>query len=367
MLHSCLLRLSAALLIALPALADVEQASAQSVSGSLTDAPDPPVEPNLSPRQEEIMRIVRAGDGYITEELHREFWDAMPFSDSQMAEAARDIEELTNAAIGPAQRLGYETWLSARMSLEAGRVVRSPGLASAVRATLKASDIPSYRAASQQSMKSVDRILSAAADGTPLVTGSGPIFINEDLIAATLAGIEGGTRRSEILFSPEWKAPLELYRYADVHISTLSPWAFVPETREVTIPGGRKGTLRSLSRTISESRAVSISFADFSNAPAGQQGYWSDPSGTAIRNVHASLEAVGARGRPPYGEIWRGLISATGSGTATDATGGVYATIRSVYLPDQKGFLTFMGVSDVSLLDSQQLLDELEAHTQVLK
>lgn len=356
-----------ALLITVPVLADTGQAYAQSGAKLPRDGVVRATEPTLSARQTEIMRIVRAGDGFVTEELHREFWDAMPFRDNQMVEATRILSDLIGKALGPAQNLGYETWLSAKMSLRAGRVVRSPGLDPAIKATLNASNIPSYRAASVKSVQSVDKILFAAANGTPLATANGPIFINETLIAATLSGIEGGVRRSKILFNPKWGAPLENYRYDDVHISTLSPWAFAHETSEVTLPGGRRGTLRSLSRTISESQKVFISFADFSKAPTGQKVYWPDPVGTAIRNVQASLDAVGAQGKPPYGETWRGLASASGSGTVADATGKLYATIRNVYLPEHKGFLTFMAVSQISLFDSQQIIDQLEIQTQILR
>lgn len=357
----------AALLMFLPVQAGAAQIDAQTLLDPLLNSIVPSAEPTLSPRQKEIMRIVRAGDGYVTEELHREFWSGMPFDDRQMANATRVIQQMIAAARGPARNLGYETWLSAKMSLKAGQIVRSPGLPSAIAATKRLSTDGAYRNAASQSVRSVERILSAAASGTPLETANGPIFINLDLIDATLAGIDGGARRLEILLDPQWNAPLELYRHEDVHISTLSPWAFTLETSDLTLAGGRKGTLHSLSRTISDSQVVLISFADYGKGPAGQQVTWLDPTGTAIRNVQASLGSVGARGTVPHGEIWRGLTSATASGTASDATGKVHVSIRNVYLPNHKGFLTFMAVSQVSLFDSQQLLDRLEAQTQVLK
>lgn len=193
------------------------------------------------------------------------------------------------------------------------------------------------------------------------------LFINEDLITATLAGIEGGAQRWEILVRPDWATPLKYYRYPDVRISTLSPWAFVPETSEITLPGGRRGTLHTVSRTISAKQTVFVSFSDVSKNADAQRLAWPDPAGTAIRNVQASLRSVGATGPVPHAETWRGYISATGSGSASDSDGIVHASIRNVYLPDQKGFLTFMGVSQVSLLDSQSLLDQLEVQTQVLR
>lgn len=367
MLRYFVRRIWIGLMITLPVLASAGPASAQSVYSNPTAATTTDA-PTLSPRQKEIMRTVRAGDGYITEALHREFWAAMPFPENQTARVARIVEDLAEKALGPSQSLGYETWLSARLSLQAGKVVRSPGLNSAMAAMIGASEIDGYHKAARQSVQSVDRILTAAADGTPLETANGPIFINDDLISATLAGIEGGARRFEILVRPRWNAPLQNYSYPALHVSTLSPWAFVPETSEITIPGGRKGMLRSVSRTISETQTVYISFADYKiDGSDSQKLFWPDPQGTTIRNVQASLRAVGAKGPTPHGVTWRGLISSTGSGSAADADGSIHVTIRNVYLPNHSGFLTLIAASEVSLFDSQQLFDQLEAQTQVLK
>ncbi len=285
---------------------------------------------------------------------------------SQLNEVKQLMKRLADATLDETRNLNYQTWLSARMSLSAGRIVRSPGLGPAIDAKLNASSLPSYRASASVSVQSVERILSAAASGTPLETANGPILINEDLITATLAGIEGGMQRLEILMNPEWNAPLRHFQYQEMHISILSPWAFSREKKEITTPGGRKGTIYSLSRTVSESKQVLISFSDFSQGLGNQKVYWPDPTATTIRNVQASLDSIGAQGRPPYAESWRGMISATSSGSSVDAEGKTYVSIRNVYIPDHIGFISFIAISRLSLLDSQKMLDEIESQALIL-
>lgn len=327
----------------------------------------PAKENALTPRQLEIIRIARAGDGYITEDLHREFWAGVPF-DPTVPEARKVLRDLSNAIISPAQKLGYETWVSARLSLRAGRVVRSEGLDASIEEILGASDAPGYRDGALKSITSVDSILVAAANGTPLQTAFGPRFINEDLIDATLAGIEGGTRRAEILFNPVWELPLEYYRYPKAKVAVLAPWAFSPEKSEFTAPNGVTGELLLLSRAISENQNVAIGFSDFSKEVDAGKASWPDPDSTVRRNVEASLRNVGAN---PIGvthsEGWRGYSSGVGSGWMADATDSGWVSTRSVYLPEHKGFLFMIAFSGVSLADSQRLLDELETNAQILR
>lgn len=319
----------------------------------------------LTERQLEIIRIVRNAEGYITKELHKEFWDSLP-ADAKTPEAQRILRPTFEAIIGPAQRLGRETWESARLSLRAGRPMRTKGLGAAIEATLSASDEPGFRSGATKSTDSVDRILAAAAYRTPLQTPAGPVFINEDMIETTLAGIEAGTRRMEILVNPVWDVPLKQYRYPKAHVSVLAPWPFAIEQGDLTAPNGVQGTMYTLTTILSDKRMQFISFGDFSAGHKGQQLSWPDPQGTAIRNVKATLDAIGAAGRPPYGTSWREHIAATGSGMIEDADGKMYVTVRNVFLPEKKGFLSFMAISQISLFDSQTLLDQLEAQTQVL-
>lgn len=313
---------------------------------------------NPSTRKNEILRIVRAADGYVTEELHQEFWTLIRLESNARSDLSTTIDNLKNDLIGPSARLGRETWLSARMSLRAGKVVRSDGLNQAIHDA--STSVPSEAIA--QSIASVDRVLTAAANRTPLRTSDGPIFINEDLISATLAGMEGSVRRLEILLTPDWGLPLEAYEYEDTHVTILAPWPFAHERSELTVQTGQKAFLSDLSRTISPKQMVYVSFS----APIDdRRPSWDDPQGTAIRNIEASLQAVGAASNSVYGENWRGLISATGSGSVEGSGQKLFVSSRSVFVPQHRGFLTFIATSELSLLDSLQLLDELEAQTQL--
>src|SRR3990167_7649839 len=70
----------------------------------------PAEQPRMTERQQEIMLIARNADGYITEGLHREFWSSIPFTGKELVEFKSLLNNIVDEAIGPSQRLGYETW-----------------------------------------------------------------------------------------------------------------------------------------------------------------------------------------------------------------------------------------------------------------
>ncbi|AXK44035.1 hypothetical protein [Erythrobacter aureus] len=328
----------------------------------------PAEQPRMTERQQEIMLIARNADGYITEDLHREFWDSIPFKDRQLVEFKALLADLVDRVIGPSAELGYETWHSADLSLRAGRVVRSENLDAAIEASLSASDIPSYREKAQESVASVDRILTAAAEGTPLQTAYGPMFINEDIIATTLAGIKGGTRRTELLFNPVWDPSPRLYKYPNAHVSILAPWALTPVSNTITLENGMVSDFHRLEQTVSDKQWAHVGFGDYSHGIQTGKVDLSDPSTAVLKNVRAGLKGVGATAISiPSAHKWRGYVSAEVSGSVDYEAEKAYVSLRSVYLPEHEGFLVFTTVSMISLADSQLLLDQLEANTQVLR
>ena len=364
------MRIKAALSGLLTALAmlPIAPAVAQSAPKPPPIRVTPAQQPRMTERQQEIMLIARNADGYLTEELHNEFWSLIPFAGRQLDEFKVLIADLVEKVIGPSQALGYETWHSADLSLRAGRVIRSDGLDSAIEASLTASDIPTYRAKAQEGVNNVDPILIAAAMGTPLQTPYGPVFINEDMISQTLAGIEGGVRRTKLLLNSNWDPSLQHYQHPDLHISLLSAWPFTPSKSTVTLPNGIISDFHKLEQTISENQWASIGFADYAQAiQTGRVGL-SDPTASVLKNAQAGLRAVGATpASSPRAELGRGYESAETSGHATDGKSEAYVALRNVYLPQHEGFLVIVTSSMISLADAQQLLDQIEDQVQILR
>lgn len=78
----------------------------------------------LSPRQQEIIRIVRSTEGYLTKNLHDEFWRLMPpeiKTPSGYKMLADMFEEVSEAR----EDFLRESWVSAQASLRTGKVVRT--------------------------------------------------------------------------------------------------------------------------------------------------------------------------------------------------------------------------------------------------
>jgi len=346
----------------------IAEAAAQSAPRPPAISTTPSEQPRMTARQEEIIRIVRSSDGYITKELHDEFWSSVPFTGRQMDQFKDLLASTVEKVIGPAQTLGYETWHSALLSLRAARVVRSEGLDPAIQLAMRASSLPSYRNKMQESVYDIDRILTAAADGTPLQTKEGPIFVNEDMIAATLAGIEGGTDRFKILIDPTWNPSLRYFEHPKLHISVLAPWPFTPSKSVVTLATGMVSDFYKLEQSVSDSQFKFIGFASYSEGIRLSKVDLSDPTKSVLKNVESGLKAVGATPATiPRAEVWRGRVSAEGSGYVVDPQAEGFVALRSVYLSEHEGFLVLTATSLNSLSDAQAVLDELEQQTQILR
>lgn len=349
--------------------------SATVCEAAAKQAPAPPAisvapaqEPRMTPRQKEIMRVVGSADGYITEELHQEFWSSMPFNGQESDEFKALLEELAKRVFGPSQEFAYETWKSAQLSLRAGRVIRSEGLDPAIKASFAVSSIPSYRRQIEQAAENTDRILNAAADGTPFDGPEGPIFINEDMIAASLAGIEGGIDRLRLLLNPTWEPSLRYYKHPEAHVSVLAAWPFTPSRSTVTLTTGMISDFYKLEQTVSDSQSQLIAFADYSQGIRLSQVDLSNPTVAVLKNIEAGLKGAGAKPLSvSLAEEWRGYVSARGSGSIVNGQEQAFIALRSVYLPEHEGFLVFTAVSLNSLSDAQSLMAVLEERTQVLR
>ena len=159
-------------------------ASTIAISAASAGAASALAEPQraLSTRQLEIQRNVASVDGYIDKALHDEFWSLMPPIMRNSPSAQRVLERMF-LELGQAGRdFQEQTWLSARESLNAQRIVRTEAYLRAKEAALKASSNPSYQSSVRKSTNSGERILLAAASGTALDLPNGRTFVLRDLI-----------------------------------------------------------------------------------------------------------------------------------------------------------------------------------------
>lgn len=130
----------------------------------------------LTARQLEIVRTVRSVDGYITEELHREFWGLVPASIRRDPNLRPVMLKYINEMGGARLEFQRETWVSARESLLAGKVVKTRGYERSRLELQNSSSNPLYQKGISNSILSAEKIIDSAANGS-FVEIKGPTYL----------------------------------------------------------------------------------------------------------------------------------------------------------------------------------------------
>lgn len=312
----------------------------------------------LSPRQQEIIRIVRSTEGYVTKDLHDEFWRSMPPEVNTpsgykiLADMFKEVSEAREVFL-------RESWISARESLRAGKVVRTPSYINSKESALAASNNPGYHRSMLASIAGAERLLLAAATGTPVSTPDGKYYVTEDIAEKVLSGIDASEFRFGRLIKPQWDAQPREFRYNAAHVSILSPEPFVMERKSVQNADGRIANLVLLSRTLNASSYLNIAFSK-----AG--GAFIDPNKSLISIANAALAGAGVTGRPPAALAWQGRNSATAAGFARTSEGDIYVAVRVIELRELNAVVQFLVATDLSAAEAINLRAQLEETTNII-
>lgn len=317
-------------------------------------------QPELNARQMEIMRTVRSVDGYIDRDLHNEFWSLMPSAMRNSPSAHQLLKNLLSDVSEAREGFQEQTWVSARESLKARKIVRTKAYLNAKEAALSASTNPGYQAKIRESIASAERLLSAAANGTPFDVPGGRSYITDDLIERVFSGIQASEFRFAKLVAPTWDDGLAEFKYPDVHVSVLALAPFTLDRKMIRNPGARDVEMVSISQTLGPSTYVAISFA-------ATGGRFTDPVKSLVSNARAAIEGAGATGRSPIFLKWQGLDSATASGMAQTTEGDVFVSVRVAEIPGANGVLQFIAVSQLSAAEALNQRGILEDRSNILR
>lgn len=313
----------------------------------------------LTPRQREIMRIALSADGYITEQLHGEFWAPVSKEIREHDTSLVYLRQSAGVLVAAGQDFQREFWLSVKATLRAGRVVKTPNYEAAQKRARQASSLPGYREQKDIGAENGERLLAAAAQGKPFQTPQGQMYVTTELVSQVLSGLDGSAARFKILLNPTWTETVEEYRYPEAHVATLSPTPFSVERQKITIEGGRQVEQILLTRRLNDTDYALISYAVYG-------GQWADPHGATIRTVQASLRSIGEPVTRAASSSWRNRVSATGSAKANTSDGTLYASIRVVELRELGSVLILTTTSQRSLAETYLLLENLENSIQLL-
>jgi hypothetical protein len=223
---------------------------------------------------------------------------------------------------------------------------------------MSASSLPGYRGQVEIGAANAERMIEAAASGRPFSSDRGTFYITEELVDRVLAGLDGSIHRFQRLTNPNWTMDVDEWRYPDAHVRILWDNPFNREIKEITLEGGRRGTIRMLQSRLSEQEFVQLGFAQL-------EGRWADPEAAAINVARATLGAIGVERATPVGTYWRGRVSAEASGSVSTSAGTIHAAVRVVAAPEHQGAWTFMGLTLTSKAEAALLRELLEEATQL--
>lgn len=315
---------------------------------------------DLSPRQQEIIQTVLSVEGFITRELHTEFWASVPLKIRNDIASREAFVRFIDRSIATGIRFQRESWASMKASLKAGRVVKSPGYTIAKKSSLSATSNPAYQQQAQKAVTNAENMIKAAAQGRPFQTPRGPMYITPELVNQVLAGLDGAVDRFRRLANPNWEEKVTEHRYPEAHVAILSASPFALEREEMTAENGRKVKLVSLSNRLNATDYVAVSFTGFGGA-------WADPEGAVIRTLKGTLRGTGGKPTAVISSSWRNRVSALGSSSVQTAEGWVYSSARVVEMRELGGALTFLAVTETSKIEADTLREGLERSTQLLR
>lgn len=312
----------------------------------------------LSSRQQEIIRIVRSIEGYLTKDLHDEFWRSMPPEINTPANY-KMLADMMKQVSEARENFLRESWVSARASLRAGKVVRTPAYILAKEQVLLASDNPGYRKFILESIAGAERLLLAASTGAPVNTPDGKYYVTEDAAEKALSGIEVSEYRFGRLIKPQWDGQPKEFRYPAAHISVLSLEPFVMERKSVQNAAGQTANMVFLSRTLNKSSHLNIAFST-------SRGVFADSNKSLISIANAALSGAGVTGRPPAALAWRARNSATAAGVARTSEGDIYVAVRVIEVRELKAVVQMLVATDLSAAEAINLRGQLEDTTNII-
>lgn len=177
-----------------------------------------------TPRFSEIPQQVAALNGYLDQRNHDEFWASLPsVTQAEPYQFERFHTEVLEA-LKRKTALQKAFFLSIKMTLEAGKITKAPGLQAAWDAEVAAGRI------SREAVEKQDRImnenLALALQGKPVKTSRGEIYVNPFVADLAPAALDSAFARVQLLLDPAWREERREFQYPDAHVAIVSVLPF---------------------------------------------------------------------------------------------------------------------------------------------
>lgn len=310
-------------------------------------------------KQNEVFQTAYSVEGYLTEEMHAQFWTGVPKEEFSKDNEFKDaFLGLMNQISVYAMEYQREVWASVRLSLDAGRVEKTQRFEKARLKVVELMKGYPDQAHRDELLGKVDTLLEAAATRSPYHTKNGTMYITEDTADSVLAGLNGSLARVRKLMNPTWDDKPDEQVYDDAHFKILTTFPFARKVEQIDTENGGKAKLVTYSQALSADQWLAISFTHTGSR-------FADPAGATIRTVKGSLRGMGIEDFPvPTSSVWRGKRSAFGNGETVSGGQRIGGSVRVIEVPEHQGFISIIAVSAQGSLDAMLLRESAEASFQ---
>jgi hypothetical protein len=286
--------------------------------------------------------------------MHREFWAQIPMADRSNPEMKVILEQVLSEGVD----FQRGTWKSVMLSLQAGRVTKSPEYEAAKGRLLSSSTATFLKDQNATAIQHAEGLMEAAANKTALETPRGKFYVTYEVVSQTISGLEASRCRAQKLANPEWTSKVEETKYPDAHVHILSDCPFRIEYKDISIDSGKKARLTMLFYTASANNQLAVEFIS-----AGSQ--FAVPQESVERIALSGLSGMGIVGAKAINSQWRGRIASEASGSLASSQGTIYASVRAVSAPEYQGAWAFLAVTPDSLVEAATHRNSLETSTQL--
>lgn len=328
-------------------------------------------EADLSARQWGIWEAAFKIGGYLSKEMHAEFWSTMPeagFKNDQDRDAY--IKRLERATLGYLT-FEQEVWNSRKASQEAGQFVQTPAYETAKAEALAALDEISTQNDWKADIKSEDETIKPGAELSLALDPANPFHITASMMDQTLADIEKSQARIRKLANPVWAGKPVDQVFPDLHVKILWDGEFTKGAPYQTDLDGKKVDAVAIFYRMSIDKIIVLRFLKLSTGPV-------EPSEDASRTVSLSMETYGIV-LPTFHAVeseWRGRMTASGQGAtkvksmaAGEETGEMLTVSSRAVVLEEENAILLISVATQGTKDptAGQIRERLEEKLQILR
>jgi len=206
-------------------------------------------EQKLKEEKLEIIKIVMNTEGFITESIHKEFWNGLEGKLNP-----KDFKFLDEMILF-SQKLQQKIWRSVLISLEKNIHYKSDRLKKLIKIAETIYGKNSKQM--QENISKIDNIINLAVEKKPLYIHGNATYITADKANEVLSGLSAAFERIELLLDPNWNPQYKERKISD-EVKLLWNLPLTKKIENIRLNNKEK-KLITYTSTISENSMIAIS------------------------------------------------------------------------------------------------------------